>query len=205
MRLFFAAGLAALTLTALPAWAQDPARMDTVVRADADKGEFMGAVLVARDGDILLDRGYGSANLEWNIPNDGATKFRLGSVTKQFTAVAVLLLAEQGKLRLDAPVKTYLPDAPAAWDKVTLHHLLTHTSGIPNFTGFDDYGAQKTLPATSASLIARFSGKPLDFAPGEKWNYSNSDRDHRKGERPELRRFRERADLQAAGDGGQRL
>ncbi|MEG3181013.1 serine hydrolase [Sphingomonas sp. LT1P40] len=167
-------GLAAIVLTVAPALAQDTARMDAVVRDDVEKGEFMGAVLVARDGEILFDKGYGSANLEWKIANDGDTKFRLGSVTKQFTAVAILLLQERGKLTLDAPVKTYLPDAPAAWDKVTVRHLLTHTSGIPNFTGFPDYGAQKTLPATHTTLIARFRDKPLAFQPGEKWDYSNS-------------------------------
>ncbi len=170
----YALGLAAIILTATPALAQDLARMDAVVGDDAQKGEFMGAVLVARDGEVLLDKGYGSANLEWNIPNDGATKFRLGSVTKQFTGVAILLLQERGKLTLDAPVKTYLPDAPAAWDKVTVRHLLTHSSGIPNLTGFPDYGATKTLPATHTSLIARFRDKPLDLAPGEKFSYSNS-------------------------------
>jgi CubicO group peptidase (beta-lactamase class C family) len=174
MRRYAAVALAALVLAPLPALAQDPARMDAVVREDADKGAFMGAVLVARDDVVLFDKGYGSANLEWNIPNDGATKFRLGSVTKQFTAVAILLLQERGKLTLDAPVKTYLPDAPAAWDKVTVRHLLTHSAGIPNFTSFPDYGASKTLPATHASLIARFRDKPLEFAPGEKFAYSNS-------------------------------
>lgn len=174
MRRFVALALAATVLATTPAYAQDPARMDAVVRDDAEKGEFMGAVLVARDDVVLLDKGYGSANLEWNIPNDGATKFRLGSVTKQFTAVAILLLQERGKLTLDAPVKTYLPDAPAAWDKVTVRHLLTHSAGIPNFTSFPDYPATKTLPATHASLIARFRDKPLEFAPGEKFAYSNS-------------------------------
>jgi CubicO group peptidase (beta-lactamase class C family) len=134
----------------------------------------MGAVLVARDGQILVDKGYGSANLEWKIANDGDTKFRLGSVTKQFTAAALLLLQERGKLKLDAPVKTYVPDAPAAWDKITVHHLLTHTSGIPSLTSFDDFQKQKTLPATLASLIARFRDKPLEFEPGTKHKYSNS-------------------------------
>lgn len=174
MRRFAAIALAAFILTPLPVLAQDPARMDAVVRDDADKGAFMGAVLVARDDVVLLDQGYGSANLEWNIPNDGATKFRLGSVTKQFTAVAILLLQERGKLTLDAPVKTYLPDAPATWDRVTVRHLLTHSAGIPNFTNFPDYATTKTLPATHASLIARFRDKPLEFAPGEKFAYSNS-------------------------------
>lgn len=174
MRRYAAIALAAFVLAPLPALAQDPARMDAVVRDDADRGAFMGAVLVARDDVVLFDKGYGAANLEWNIPNDGATKFRLGSVTKQFTAVAILLLQDRGKLTLDAPVKTYLPDAPAAWDKVTVRHLLTHSAGIPNFTNFPDYGATKTLPATHDSLIARFRDKPLEFAPGEKFAYSNS-------------------------------
>lgn len=173
----YAAGLA--LVFAAPAIAQDaakvdPARMDAVVRADADKGEFMGVVLVARDGDILFDKGYGSANLEWKVANDGDTKFRLGSVSKQFTGAAILLLQERGKVSLDAPIKTYLPDAPAAWDKVTVRNLLTHSAGLPNFTSFDDYGKQKTLAATTGSLIARFRDKPLDFQPGEKFAYSNS-------------------------------
>ncbi|RYE01795.1 MAG: serine hydrolase [Sphingomonadales bacterium] len=172
MRRFIIA-IAAVTL-ATPAFAQDVSRMDTVVRADADKGEFMGSVLVARDGKILFDKGYGSANLEWKIANDGDTKFRLGSVTKQFTAVAIMRLVEQGKVKLDAPVKTYLPDAPASWDTITVFNLLTHSSGIPNLTAFDDFQKTKMLPATLPSLIARFSGKPLDFAPGEKMRYSNS-------------------------------
>lgn len=170
----YALGLAAFVLSAAPAFAQDPGRMDAVVREDAEKGAFMGAVLVARDGEVLLDKGYGSANLEWNIANDGDTKFRLGSVTKQFTGVAILLLQERGKLTLDAPIKTYLPDAHANWDKVTVRHLLTHSSGIPNFTSFPDYAGTKTLHATHASLIARFWDKPLEFAPGEKFAYSNS-------------------------------
>ncbi|RYY24999.1 MAG: serine hydrolase [Sphingomonadales bacterium] len=175
MRILALALLAGTTLaTIAPAYAQDPARMETVIRVDADSGEFMGAVLVAKDGKTLLDKGYGSANLEWKIANDGDTKFRLGSITKQFTAVSILLLAEQGKVSLDAPIKTYIADAPATWDKITVRHLLHHTSGIANFTGFDDYAKQKTLPATTASLTARFRDKPLDFQPGDKWNYSNS-------------------------------
>ena len=148
--------------------------MDEVVRASFEADEFTGAVLVARDGEVLLDRGYGFANREWSVPNDGDTKFRLGSVTKQFTAVAIMLLNERGLVDLDAPVKTYLPDAPAAWDGVTVRHLLTHTAGVPNFTDFDDYGASKTLPATMDSLIGRFRDRPLDFQPGEGWSYSNS-------------------------------
>ncbi|VXB71819.1 serine hydrolase [Brevundimonas sp. G8] len=164
----------ALVFAVGPVAAQDVARMDQVVRASSDADAFSGAVLVARDGRILLDQGYGLANREWNIPNDGDTKFRLGSLTKQFTAVAIMLLNQQGKVDLDAPIKTWLPEAPAAWDAVTTRHLLSHTAGIPNFTAFDDYEALKTQPATTAGLIARFSDRPLDFAPGTRFAYSNS-------------------------------
>src|SRR6185295_1770332 len=102
-------------------------------------GQFMGSVLIARDGKILLSKGYGKASLADNLPNTPATKFRLGSVTKQFTAASILLLEEQGKLKLEDPIKQYMPDAPAAWDSITFFYLLTHTSGIPNYTSFSDY------------------------------------------------------------------
>lgn len=149
-------------------------RMDEIVEAAEEQDAFMGSVLVADDRAVLFDKGFGKANLEWNIPNDGDTKFRLASVTKQFTAAAILLLVEEGKVRLDAPIKTYLTDAPATWDAVTIRHLLSHTGGIPDFTGFDDYQSTKGLPATLDSLVARFRDKPLEFAPGEQWAYSNS-------------------------------
>src|SRR5665213_1554329 len=96
-------------------------------------------------------------------------------IPKQFTAAAILLLEERGKLKLDDPIGKYIPDAPAAWDKVTLFHLLTHTAGIPNFTSLPDYQKEvmrRTM--TPAQLIATFRDKPLDFPVGEKWNYTNS-------------------------------
>jgi CubicO group peptidase (beta-lactamase class C family) len=134
----------------------------------------MGTVLVAQEGKVLLDKGYGFANLEWEIPNTPTTKFRLGSVTKQFTAASILLLEERGKLKVEDPVKKYMPDAPAAWDKITIFHVLTHTSGIPSFTGFPDYQPTEAIPTTPEKLVARFRDKPLEFEPGTKWNYSNS-------------------------------
>ena len=155
--------LALLALSAGPVLAQDVGRMEQIIRQSADREEFSGSVLVARGDQILLDQGYGLANREWNIPNDGETKFRLASVSKQFTAVAVMLLNERGLVDLDAPVKTYLPDAPESWDGVTVRHLLTHTSGIPNLTALPDFEAQKTRPATLDQLIARFRDLPLEF------------------------------------------
>ena len=133
--------------------AQDVSRMDEVVQYNVSNKKFMGSVLVARGEEILLNKGYGSANLEWNIANSPATKFRLGSVTKQFTAAAILLLEERGKLKTDDPVKKFMSDAPTAWEKITIYHLLTHTSGIPNFTSFPDYPPQKPFAATPENLL----------------------------------------------------
>ena len=149
-------------------------RMEQVVRSYVDAKQFMGSVLVDLDGKTLLSKSYGSANLEWDIPNSPSTKFRLGSITKQFTAACILLLEERGKLKVEDPVKKYMPDAPAAWDKVTIFNLLTHTSGIPSFTGFPDYHSTEAIATTPEQLVARFRDKPLEFQPGEKWNYSNS-------------------------------
>src|SRR5262249_31698818 len=131
-------------------------------------------ILVARDGKILFSQGYGMANLEHDVPNTPHTKFRLGSITKQFTAMAVMILQERGKLYVQDKVKKYLPDAPKAWDNITNHHPPCHTSGIPNYTSFPEF--LKTLPVrvTLKELIGKFKDKPLDFKPGEKFNYSNS-------------------------------
>lgn len=149
-------------------------RLNRIVQSYVDKHQFMGSVLVAKGDTIILNRGYGSADLEWNIPNSPITKFRLGSVTKQFTAACVLLLEERGKWKVSDPVKKYMPDAPADWDKVTLFNLLTHTSGIPNFTSFADYRDWESKPTTPRALVDRFRNRPLDFQPGSKWSYSNS-------------------------------
>jgi len=149
-------------------------RMEQVVQSYVSNKQFMGSVLIARDQTVVLDKGYGFANLEWNVPNSQTTKFRLGSVTKQFTSASIFLLEERGKLKIDDPVKKYMLDAPAAWDKVTIFNLLTHTSGIPSFTGFPDYASTEAIPTTPEKLVARFRDKPLEFQPGEKWNYSNS-------------------------------
>jgi len=165
----------AVVILATACSAQDNvARMEQVVQSYVATNRFMGSVEVVREGKVLLDKGYGSANLEWDLPNSPASKFRLGSLTKQFTAACILLLEERGKLSVDDPVKKHMPDAPAAWDKVTIFHLLTHTSGIPSFTGFPDYRSTEAIPSTPEQLVARFRDKPLEFAPGEKWNYSNS-------------------------------
>ena len=171
---FVAGLLMALSCLAQSSPAPGNSRMDQIVQSYVANKQFMGSVLVARGGDVLFSKGYGSANLEWGIPDSPATKFRLGSVTKQFTAASILLLEERGKLNVEDPVKKYLPDAPAAWDKITIFHVLTHTAGIPNFTSFPDYASLEPFPTTAEKLVGRFRDKPVDFEPGEKWSYSNS-------------------------------
>ena len=154
--------------------APNVARMEQIIHSFVAKRQFMGTVLVARGDRILFSKGYGFANLEWHIPNTPDTKFRLGSITKQFTAASILLLQERGKLNVQDPLKKYLPDEPAAWDKITIFNLLTHTSGIPNFTAQSDYASEMRAPETALEIIAHVRSKPLDFAPGTKWNYSNT-------------------------------
>ncbi len=165
---------AILLMVSACAWAQDVARMEQVIQAYTTGNKFMGTVLVARGNDVILSKGYGKANLEWDIPNTPSAKFRLGSITKQFTAASILLLQERGKLNINDPVKKYMADAPAAWDKITIYHLLTHTSGIPNFTSFPEYSKWERYETTAKEGVARFRDRPLDFQPGEKWSYSNS-------------------------------
>jgi CubicO group peptidase (beta-lactamase class C family) len=168
--------VALLASSHLPAAAPpaDAARMDQIARFYVDTNQFMGSVLVARGDEVVFSKSYGFANLEWQVPNALDGKFRIGSVTKQFTAAAILLLEERGKLKTGDPVKKYYPDAPAAWDQVTIYHLLTHTSGIPNFTSFPDYQKTEPLPSTAEETIKRFRDKPLEFAPGAEMRYSNS-------------------------------
>ena len=110
-------------------------KLDKLISAYAEYGKFNGSVLVAEKGKVIYKKGFGLADMEWNIPNQPATKHRLGSITKQFTAMLIMQLVEQGKLKLDVPISTYLPDYPKKnGDVITLHHLLTHSSGIPNYT-----------------------------------------------------------------------
>ena len=139
-------------------------RLQQVVRPYVDAQMFMGSVLVAKEGKVLFSKSYGMADLEWSVPNSPTTRFNIASMTKQFTAASIFLLEDRGKLKTDDLVKKYLPDAPASWDKITIYHLLTHTSGIP------DDGA-KYEPGTPDKLV--FNDRPLNFQPGEQWAYTN--------------------------------
>ncbi|MBK5291364.1 MAG: serine hydrolase [Acidobacteriia bacterium] len=149
-------------------------KVDEYMQARVRLHKFMGSVLVARDGKVLVSKGYGSANLELDVPNTPQTKFRLGSITKQFVALATLQLEERGKLKVSDPVCQYLENCPEAWKPVTIHHLLSHTSGIWNFTSSPDYSKQWMLPSRPAKTMEKFRDKPLEFEPGSKWSYSNS-------------------------------
>ena len=170
--LFIAFGLA------LNISAQDTnAKFDEYLTAITKQNRFMGSVLVARDGKVLFSKGYGLANLEFDIPNTPQTKFRLGSVTKQFTAVAILLLQERGKLSVQDPACKYIENCPKTWEPVTIHHLLTHTSGIPSYTDVkspEEYRLMSLQKVTPAGFVESFKNKPLDFAVGEKYKYNNS-------------------------------
>ena len=152
------------------------AKIDALVQQYVANRQFNGSVLVAEQGKVIFKKGYGMANMEWNIPNAPDTKFRLGSITKQFTAMLVMQLVEKGKLKLDAKVTDYLPDYPkATGDKITVHHLLTHTSGIPNYTNFPKFFETTSRdPYTPEAFVKKFADMPLDFEPGSKFSYSNS-------------------------------
>lgn len=149
-------------------------KIDKALNSLTEREAFTGAVLVARNGEILLSQGYGLADRDKDLPNTPQTKYRLGSITKQFTAMAILMLQAQEKLNVQDPICSYLPECPATWQDITIHHLLTHTSGIQNFTNFPDYETTKATPSPSEQTIARFKDRPLDFQPGEQWSYSNS-------------------------------
>lgn len=144
------------------------------MNATVEAGKFSGSILVAKDGKVLVSRGYGMANLEDETPNTSQTKFRIASLTKMFTAAAIMILQERGKLNVQDSICKFLPDCPQAWQPVTVHHLLTHTSGIPNNT--DAPISERASPQTSSvtGTVARLKNKPLEFTPGARFSYSNS-------------------------------
>jgi CubicO group peptidase (beta-lactamase class C family) len=170
-------GLFLAILVAQCGFAQSKAdKIDALMRQYVENRQFNGTVLVAESGKVIYKKGYGLANMEWNIPNTPDTKFRLGSVTKQFTAFLIMQLVDQGKLKVNEKVTTYLPDYPkATGDKITVHHLLTHTSGIPNYTSFPKFFEMESRnPYSPEAFVKKFSDMPLDFEPGSKFSYSNS-------------------------------
>lgn len=139
-----------------------------------ESGQLSGAVLVAKgEDDIRFGKGYGFSNYELEICNTPTTKFRIASLTKLFTATAIMQLVEKGLLSLTDPLSKFIPNFPRA-KEITIHHLLTHTSGIVNYTALPEYEELKIKPTTPEKLITLFQSKPLIFSPGEKFSYSNS-------------------------------
>ena len=157
--------------------AQDKSqKIDEYLNKCYEYGVFNGSALVSEHGSVILKKGYGYANLEWNIANEPDTKFRLGSITKQFTAMLIMQLVEKDLVKLDGKISDYLPYYPKeTGDKITVHQLLTHTSGIFNYTNDPEFfQKERFFPYKPEEIIKLFSGKELDFEPGTKWSYSNS-------------------------------
>ncbi|MBT8486073.1 MAG: class A beta-lactamase-related serine hydrolase [Phycisphaerales bacterium] len=157
--------------------AADPApTIGALVDAYHDVGLFDGSVLVAERGEVIYEGGAGFANVEWEIPNDERTRFRIGSITKQFTAMLVMQLVEAGEIDLQASISTYLPDYRSDTGRVvTVHHLLTHTSGIPSYTRHPGLrGDADRDPWKPGPFVAEFCSGDLEFEPGSAFRYNNS-------------------------------
>jgi CubicO group peptidase (beta-lactamase class C family) len=149
--------------------------IDRYVEARLKKENVPGAsIAVVREGKVIKARGYGLADVELNVPATQHTVYQWASITKQFTAGAIMLLVDAGKIKLSDPVSLYYAHSPPAWSNVTVRHLLTHTSGIKSYTSVRDF--QRTLRKDFApeELIDLVRNEPLEFAPGEKWNYNNT-------------------------------
>lgn len=163
------------------AWAQNneqnkAAKIDEVMTAANRHRLFNGSVLVAENGKVIYKKGFGKANMEWNIPNTPDTRFRLGSITKQFTATLVLQLVQQGKIKLDGKLSDYLPDyRKDVGAKVTVHQLLNHTSGIPSYTSLSHFMEEASRnPFTVGDFVKKYASNDLEFEPGSKFVYNNS-------------------------------
>lgn len=150
------------------------AEIDEYMVTAIERTRFSGAILIAQNGNVLVSKTYGLASIENDVPLTPQTKFRIGSLTKQFTAMAMLILQERGALKLQDPICKYLPNCPDAWQAITIQHLLTHTSGITNFTY--SLNTVETVSSTPPVLrnVERLSNKPLEFKPGRMFRYSNS-------------------------------
>ena len=159
------------------ALAQDhAAKIQEVLTLAHKYQQFNGSALVAENGKVIYKGGFGFANMEWNIPNTPDTKFRLGSITKQFTATLTMQLVEQGKIKLDAKISDYLPDyRKDIGEKVTIHQLLTHTSGIPSYTGQPGFLENVSRnPYKVDDFVKKYASGNLEFEPGSKYSYNNS-------------------------------
>ena len=156
---------------------QDKAnQIDGLMQLYSDYGRFNGTVLVAEAGKVIYKKGFGLAQMEWNIPNKPDTKFRLGSVTKQFTSMLILQLVEEGKLSLEGKLSDCLPYyRQDTGNKVTIHHLLTHTSGIPSYTSLPNFMDEISRdPYGVEDFVKKYCSGDLEFEPGAQFRYNNS-------------------------------
>ncbi|MBN8676046.1 MAG: serine hydrolase [Chitinophagales bacterium] len=147
---------------------------DTLLSAKFKKDEPGATVLVSRKGQVIYLKGFGMADMELKVPMRTEMVFRIGSISKQFTAVAILQLMEKGKLSLQDDIKKFIPDYPTHGYTITVEHLLTHTSGIKSYTGMSSFDSIMNMDMKPPELIAYFKNQPMDFAPGTQWNYNNS-------------------------------
>ena len=148
--------------------------IDNLVQETYKPAEPGATVIVVRDGKIIFRKSQGMANLELGVPIEPDMVFRLGSITKQFTAVSILMLAEQGKLALDDSISRFLPGYPTHDHHITVEHLLSHTSGIKSYTSMSEWPPLWGKDFTVQELIDFFKYQPMDFAPGKRWAYNNS-------------------------------
>lgn len=170
-----AAGAAEVTFDREHLAKQIDAYVGAIGEGWSDGYRFSGFIHVADGDEVLYSRGFGRANLATDAPNTASTSFRTGSVTKQFTAAAIMVLVQDGVLSVRDPIRKHLRAYPApAGDQITIHHLLTHTSGIPNYTNFPEVMDSRDHARTVAEMLATFADKPLEFEPGERFSYSNS-------------------------------
>ncbi len=152
------------------------AQIDQLMQFYHDDEQFHGSVLVAERGKIIFKKGYGYANLEWNIQNQPNTKHRIGSITKQFTSMLIMQLAEEKKLKLNDNISRYLPDyRKDTGERVTIHHLLNHSSGIPSYTEIPNFHNDISRdPYSVDEFIKQFCSGDLEFQPGSQYSYNNS-------------------------------
>ena len=174
---FFALFVVAL-VTATSAFAQKDVQknIDQLLKQYHEYGQLNGSVLVADKGKVIYEKGFGMANMEWGIPNGPDTKFRIGSITKQFTAALILQLVEEGKIKLDGKLSDYLPDyRKDTGSRVTIHQLLNHTSGIPSYTSNPEFFPKHSRNAYGVpEFVKTFASGDLEFEPGSKFSYNNS-------------------------------
>jgi CubicO group peptidase (beta-lactamase class C family) len=150
------------------------AKFDQLLSEQFKSNESGATAIVSRKGQIIYKKAFGMANMELNVPMQTENVFRIGSISKQFTAVAILQLMEQGKLNLQDEITKFIPDYPTHGHKITIEHLLTHTSGIQSYTGMKEFEAVLRLDKKPEDFIGFFKNQPMEFAPGTKWNYNNS-------------------------------